>query len=434
MNPVFFNDVWRMDWGLGNPNKTAALIAILMIAVWGFAYIRRWGFWVALTLFTVLGICLMHTISRGGLISLVAGLIPLVAFAPRPWPKSRIIGVIVGAWMMVGAVLYFNSASRYTQGIASEDRSITNRFSIWKEAPKMMADAPGGWGIGKSGDAFMQWYQATDRGEAYRTLVNSHLTWLVEFGWPLRFLYVFGWLLIFLLCWPFRGVRWLAVPLGVWITFATSATFSSVAESPWLWIVPGLYLLLVLIYRLAKVSWFNPRFLAVPLGATAAMMLVLFLVGSRGSNLTYDGNQVTVGSGEEKVYLLVDQKILGKTYGKTLRRYLEENPRPFSIILSDRIPAELPKKMIVAGQPNPEAKAQLASAATKLDKLVFLSPAVFPQELNLSAEDLKKVEVVFGEFSDSAAGQSWRGFAQTKLIEGAADFLPKWPEAVFSVN
>jgi len=46
-----------MDWGLGNPNKTAALIAMLMVAVWGLACFRKWGFWAALTLFTGLGIC-----------------------------------------------------------------------------------------------------------------------------------------------------------------------------------------------------------------------------------------------------------------------------------------------------------------------------------------------------------------------------------------
>jgi hypothetical protein len=55
----------RMDWGLGNPNKTAALIALIMIAVWILGYIRDWGFWVALALFTGFGVCLILTQSRG---------------------------------------------------------------------------------------------------------------------------------------------------------------------------------------------------------------------------------------------------------------------------------------------------------------------------------------------------------------------------------
>ena len=69
MDELYFNGIWRMDWGLGNPNKTAALIAILMVAVWGLAYVRKWGFWVAITLFMALGGCLVHTFSRGGLIA-----------------------------------------------------------------------------------------------------------------------------------------------------------------------------------------------------------------------------------------------------------------------------------------------------------------------------------------------------------------------------
>jgi hypothetical protein len=71
MNDIFFNGTWRMDWGFGNPNKTAAFIAILMIAVWILAYIHKWGFWIALVAFTGLGICLIHTMSRGGLVALL---------------------------------------------------------------------------------------------------------------------------------------------------------------------------------------------------------------------------------------------------------------------------------------------------------------------------------------------------------------------------
>ena len=40
MSEIFFQGFWRMDWGLGNPNKTAALIAILMVAVWSLSYLK----------------------------------------------------------------------------------------------------------------------------------------------------------------------------------------------------------------------------------------------------------------------------------------------------------------------------------------------------------------------------------------------------------
>src|SRR5690606_38880648 len=129
------------------------------------------------------------------------------------------------------------------------DRSITNRLEIWKQAPRMMVDAPGGWGIGNSGNAYGQWYQPLDQHELYRTLVNTHLTWLVEVVWPLRFLYVFGLFTAVVFCWKWHGRKRFSIPLGIWIAFGVAATFSLVAESPWLWILPGLNSIAVLSVR-----------------------------------------------------------------------------------------------------------------------------------------------------------------------------------------
>jgi len=104
MSDIHFQGFWRMDWGLGNPNKTAALTATLMVGVWALAYVRKWGFWPALVFFTSLGICLIHTFSRGGLIAAAAGLVVLVWLAPRPWPRH------------LGASIYLQAHERYGQG------------------------------------------------------------------------------------------------------------------------------------------------------------------------------------------------------------------------------------------------------------------------------------------------------------------------------
>lgn len=241
----------------------------------------------ALALFTGLGVCLIHTMSRGAVIALFAGLIPLVMVAPRPWPRGRIVGVVVAVWVIVGASLYLNAGERLGQGIVHEDRSITNRFQIWKAAPRMMVDAPGGWGLGSSGAAYMQWYQPLSSNEGYRTLVNSHLTWLVELGWPLRVAYLFGWAAVLLLCWPGRASRWLAVPLGVWITFLVAAAFSSVAESPWLWIVPGAALIAVLGYRIRGKIWPSGKLWLIPLGVNLLLCGVLVVLGGRHSSMVH---------------------------------------------------------------------------------------------------------------------------------------------------
>ena len=57
----YFDGVWRMDWGFGNPNKTGTFIATLMIAVWSLDSLRKSGFWLALFLNGGLGFCLLHS-------------------------------------------------------------------------------------------------------------------------------------------------------------------------------------------------------------------------------------------------------------------------------------------------------------------------------------------------------------------------------------
>jgi len=173
----------RMDWGFGNPNKTATLLVLLMLAVWFLPYLRRWGFWVSLALFVVLGVCLVLTESRGGLAGLLVGGLFLVAWAPRPFPMKRTLTIFAACAGLGAFVLILGSQSRYEEAVTGDDLSIQNRLLIWKQVPTMLVDAPLGWGFGKSGDAYMQWYQPVTRGEGYRTLVNSHFTWLVETGW-----------------------------------------------------------------------------------------------------------------------------------------------------------------------------------------------------------------------------------------------------------
>jgi hypothetical protein len=91
----------RMDWGFGNPNKTAALIVLLMLAVWVLPYARKWSFWISLFAFVALGICLVLTESRGGIVGLMVGGIFLVAWAPRPFPRAKTVAVFVASWFSI---------------------------------------------------------------------------------------------------------------------------------------------------------------------------------------------------------------------------------------------------------------------------------------------------------------------------------------------
>ena len=425
-----------MDWGLGNPNKTAALIAMLMVAVWGLACFRKWGFWAALTLFTGLGICLIHTYSRGGLIGCFAGLIAVISCAPRPWPWKKIVAVAVSVWIMVGCSIYLQANARFSQGIVKEDRSITNRLELWKVAPQMMAGAPEGWGLGKSGQAFMQWYQPLDRSEAYRTLVNSHLTWLVEFGWPLRFLYILAWLSVFCICRPLQNERWQAIPLAIWITFAVSAVFSSVAESRWVWILPALSLLVVLGYRVRRKTWPGIKMWLIPLGTAVLITAGLLILGKQGGAIQKSGNIIVVGKGKPKLWLWVDTKTVGSEYGRSLRKFLssEKNEREaVAFVESAEAPADYSgKTVILTGSVADADKSKLKSVIALAGKVIILNPTFFPQEIDY--DKLKSVSVFFGEFSQSPALGAWRDLGIVQTVEGNGDFLPNWPELVFNLD
>ena len=425
-----------MDWGLGNPNTTAALIATLMIAVWVLAFIRGWGFWIALGLFTILGGCLIHTFSRGGLVAAFVGLLPLIAVAPRPWPMRKIIAIGVAVWAMIGFALYLNAHERYSQGVVKQDRSITNRLHVWKHAPLMVVDAPKGWGFKNGAKAYMRWYQPLEDTESYRTFVNSHLEWLIEFGWPMRFIYVLAWCGVFLLCVPSRSRRWFAVPLGVWAAFAIASTFSSVAESPWVWIVPGISLLAVIMYRIFKRDWPQSSMWRIPTGFAALSCLVLLVAGGKGTKVQGSRKQVVIGHGKVGLWLVADERVLGgDRFAKSLRRYLDEHPadRTVGIVWSV---AELPNDLsqttvVVAGLPDGLAQGTMQRVAASAAKLIFLSPGCYPQEAGMDTDRKPPVETLFGEFSQSVVLSAWEDTGKVRRIEGAGDFLPAWPQIIF---
>ncbi|MDD2711172.1 MAG: O-antigen ligase family protein [Verrucomicrobiae bacterium] len=441
---TYFHGIWRMDWGLGNPNKTAALIAILMVAVWGLVYIRRWGFWAALTLFTALGVCLIKTFSRGGLIALAVGMVPLLWKTARPWSKRKIAAVVVSIWVMIGVSVLWEAHERLGQGVAQEDKSITHRLELWMKAPRMMADAPGGWGLGNSGRAYMQWYQPLDRGEEYRTLVNSHLTWLVEFGWPFRFFYIAGWLTVLLLCFPSSNVGHRAsngafcVSLGIWLCFGTAAWFSSVAESPWLWIVPSISGLAVLFARFGNREW--PAFRLWILMGAAAMLAVagLWVAGScsKSRNIRCVGGRVILGQGVPGIWVVLDQETMGDSHGKALRQALVNRSQTVGVV---RKAGDLPPggkgTLVAGGRWTQEELAVLKTSMSDCGRLILLNPAFTPVDLELSGNMDKdracKLNVFFGAYSQSPAMPAWNDLLPVQQIDGAGNFMAGWADLIF---
>lgn len=424
-----YQGIWRMDWGLGNPNITAALIVTLMTGVWILGWIHRKGFWVALPLFAVLEICLIHTMSRGGLLAAFAGLGILIWFAPRPWPKPRWIALLITFWIGIMFVIFLNAHQRFGQGLVQEDKSISNRLVIWKEVPRMLADAPGGWGINGAGDAYMAWYQSPERHEFYGSLVNTHLTKLVELGVWGGTAYLLAWILAFWICWPDKKNKWPAVSLAVVVGFATAAMFTNMGREPKVWIIPGTAVVLTAIVRVWRKE--RPSFRPMIAGAILASgaTAILFLIGKsmRPFEISASSQAVVWNAAESGNWLLVDKKVIGKQYPKTWRAIWEKNEAFENVSFGFALePGALPdtvEKLVIAGKPPLNFIKQMRNPASV--RLLLLNPAFGPSLLGNFP--LKNVEVVAGEFNASAFQDEWKKSAKYTAVEGAGEFLASWP-------
>lgn len=445
----FHGEHLRLDWGLGNPNKTAALIACLLVVAHLLRYMTRkkWGLVVFGAVFLGLGICLIHTYSRGGILAALVG--QLAYWTARTGgkftipPKNELIcGIaLIVILSIYSALPQINAASRYTQGVlpADEDRSITNRLRIWKDVPRMMVDAPNGWGLGKAGVSWMQWYQPTETRYQYRTLVNSHLTWLVEFSWIGRFAYLFGWGLIFALIFGrsfeqenLRDRRSAGIATGLWASFAVSMFFSSVAESWVLWILPiGALIWILVPIRILKPrrsGWRGLRIDLVAMGGTSLVILAITAIfGAAGKPeipVYHDGENVILGERPPRNLLLKpDEQILGQHYGIHLRENLSSG-----WIIADEMPEkpllEEIERLVLSGD-FPDLP----------DNLVFEGEIVVFNSLRMlnKSGQAQSGRVILGSFRKDSIAKSIRSACaddefgwNLELMRGKKIYLGNW--------
>ena len=341
--------------------------------------------------------------------------------------------------MLVGAVVS-QTSTRFAQ--SHQDRSVSNRLVIWKQAPQMMVDAPWGWDIRNSGKAYMNWYQPLENTEQYRTLVNSHLTWLVELSWPMRLFYMLGWAAVIVLCCGSRRFEstkshlFCGIVCGMWTAFFVAATFSSVAEVPQLWILPVLGLIGVIAIRYKQHLWPSRPAWAIGVAVAILSLGTLAICGYtsiRATQITaLKSGAVCIGAKMPKTWIVIGASTEGNAAipGDYPRVYREQKALPpvgFASSLA-ALPTNLVGcKLIVIGALKDWSA--LPARAKTCESILLLAPDAFPDKLNLPKET--SMRVVFGEYTNRPSATAWQGTGLTEALEGVGDFFQDWPLILF---
>jgi hypothetical protein len=382
----FYEGVSRWSFGFENPNMAAVVFVCLLpllFALWSLSWdsrITRWlkiiGIICSGILVLMDGLCLFKTYSRGGVVAAVVALACFFLwvgwkYRSETWMEifrlakfnatCGLIGLFVALFLWVGL------GDRSLEPITGGDASVSHRLVLWQSALQMAVENPLGFGTGKSGEAYMQWYQPVDSTNGYRTMVNSYLTFLVEQGW-LWFALV---LLVTSLFWfwaqPGKSSRSsLVIATGLRasiLAFLISGIFSTVMEEPILWIIPACCALILAGWSLrSRISFTWPKAgLATTL--TFLILTALYLGGLRQSlndplsrkfaqgadGWTASELALKKSSPGRKTWVVVpDAKIFGPYYGKLLRQLVAESGVVLELKKSSDLHSSM-DRMLLAG-------------------------------------------------------------------------------------
>ena len=293
-----YDGMVRLGYGFYNPNHAAALICALLPFLWEWcSRTEQKLIRIAPILLTLLlTAALIFTFSRTGIAVMILEALLYGAL------KRKINWKWIGAFAVVTLILVFLSGVWMRFRL---DGAVMNRPKIWLAGLQLFAVNPLGVGGGNSGKlatAFL-----LPDGIQCRTLVNSHLTFLVEYG------IVFGFIWFAILLYALsRGIRKTAFfcSLAGLAVSALSASvfdpgvlfdFQSYGDLPLLnfilsWGIFLLYFALIAVCSSGKIQW---KKFAAAAGLSGAVLLVFLLFQTpdaphrKGEYLIREGSPMT---------------------------------------------------------------------------------------------------------------------------------------------
>jgi len=449
-------DIWdsrRLRLWYLNPNHAAVLFAQIALAGLAAALFAggMWRLHGAVWLATGF-VALVQSSSRGGFLGFLCGAaVLLAAWAARGTARrvlrsgrAKVTAALAVAAMAVYVALV--AGGRFSTGIVDQDTD-SDRRAIWREVPHMIADAPGGWGFGNSGRAYMEWYGDLPREHTVRSMISTHLTWLVEMGNAGRAAYVFIWALVLVLTAEAAVRGGSPLPLAICVAFFASALFNHIGEAASLWIAPALSAALYLAGR----PWRHGRSFCLwaafaVIAASVAVVAGLGMckpssVDRREGHFAVRrvGPAVIMNGGVPSTWV-VDDSCCG--YALSGGYFTGREMRSFFAQVSDLTPvgvvgsvADLPKdaeKVAVGGMSCEDylARWKRGEIESPPKKLLFISPPFPPSAVPAGLLAKSDVRMVVGEF----AARYWpRGEERppwVKVEKRSELYIPDWMERV----
>lgn len=385
----YFGDQLRWNLGFETPNIAGALVAVAIAFLLPFTSKipdtkrRLLAFAVLLAVEISLWFVLAKTYSRGALVAAGICFICCNAFMfSRSESKFRILGIALAKAVAVSAILLYSGfANRISPEYIGNDGSTSGRIALWTGGLKMVAQAPVcGWGVDKSGEEYINWYQDFSDERKYAGMVNSYLHIAVERGLPALFVALS--ILVFLFFADFR--LWqkngdlFALALGLaMLSLYVSNIFST------LWIVSSIRYagitiaavsVIYAIFKGREILTFS-KIAMLSIASAASICLCLYLAGlalqpkfisKYSDHITLAPNKPT----DKRIAVIADKDTFGKYFGKTLRNAYVKSTHETVLDVYCEIPknAEGYDKFIVTGK-----FAQTFQPSTAA-KVVYINP------------------------------------------------------------
>lgn len=392
----YFGDQLRWNLGFETPNIAGALVAVAIAFLLPFTSKipdkkrRLLAFAVLLAVEILLWFVLAKTYSRGALVAAGICFICCNAFMlSRTESKCRILGIALAKAAAVSVILlYTGFANRISPEYINNDGSTSGRIALWAGGLKMVAQAPVcGWGVDKSGEEYINWYQDFPDERKYAGMVNSYLLVAVERGLPALFAALS--ILAFLFFADFRLWRkngdLFALALGLaLLSLCVSNIFST------LWIVSSIRYtgitvaavsVIYAIFKGRKILAFA-KIAILSIASAASICLCLYLAGLalQPKFISKYSDHITLASNEQtykRIAIIADKDAFGKYFGKTLRKaYVKANT---GIALD--IYVELPQNMEEYGKFIVTGKFSQIFRPPASAKVVYINPIGNPPKL-----------------------------------------------------